>query len=93
MSRVYFGGQAGNQVRSFSVAFGKVLSELNMASNLIRLETMSINQLRENKDIDSPSSFMDWMVGGDIHFMPCHFHQHLDKFGWSIIGIIIYYLL
>jgi hypothetical protein len=47
---------------------------------------MNIKELRENEDISSPTAFVDWMVGGHIHIMPCHFHQGLDNFGWEIAG-------
>ena len=86
---MYFGGQAGNQVDAFLMAFGKICSELDCVSNHIKLETMTIKELRENPYIDSPVTFVDWLVGGHIHFLPCHFHQGLDNFGWSIVGNLL----
>lgn len=63
--RIFFGGFVGEQITP-------IISALGYFTNL-SIEYMYVKDVKDK--VWSPRDLVDWLLGADVHIIPCHPHQ------------------
>lgn len=76
--RIFFGGFVGEQATPLIGAL--------KFFNAISVEYMYVKDVKESSW--GPAELVDWLLGGDVHIIPCHPHQGIALCsGWSCIEL------
>lgn len=56
--------------------------------NNIKFERLTLKEMREDQEHWTLEGFVNWLLGGHIHFLLCYVHQGLESFSWPVTDIM-----